>query len=114
MEKDATYHRSAVQYNEGLAQAAEALAKTLEHPEIKKWCVSVGKQHRFHAKRHKSALEKIRAGEKVEDTNDVESEISHRDAGTGRYVTEEYADANPDTTVAEEQRRYAESQEGME
>ena len=111
MEKDATYHSSAVQYNEGLAEAAEALAKTLKHPEIKKWCVSVGKQHRFHAKRHKSALAKIKAGENVEDTND-EDEVRHRDAGSGRYVTEEYANENQSTTIAEAQREFAERQEG--
>lgn len=28
-------------------------------------------------------------------------EVAYRDAGTGQYVSEEYADANPDTTVGE-------------
>jgi hypothetical protein len=32
---------------------------------------------------------------------DEEPEIVHRDAGTGQYVTEEYAEANPETTVSE-------------
>ncbi len=57
--KSVTYHRSAILYNEELAARAEALVEEVEDPEVKKWCTSVGKQHRFHAKRHKSALEKL-------------------------------------------------------
>lgn len=60
MQKTEAYHEAAIKYNEGLAEAAEALAPSLEHEEPKKWCIAVGKQHRFHAKRHKSALEKLR------------------------------------------------------
>lgn len=59
MQKNQAYHEAAIQYNEGLAVAAEELAPTLPHEEVKKWCVAVGKQHRFHAKRHKSALDKL-------------------------------------------------------
>lgn len=29
------------------------------------------------------------------------ADINYRDAGTGQYVSEEYADANPETTVGE-------------
>lgn len=29
------------------------------------------------------------------------AELLHRDAGTGRFVTEEFAEENPDTTVTE-------------
>lgn len=57
--KDVTYHRSAIFYNEELAARAEALVEEVEDPEVKKWCRSVGKQHRFHAKRHMSALAKL-------------------------------------------------------
>lgn len=59
MQDKSSYHRSAVQYNEALAAAAETQAEIVEHPEVKKWCRAIGKQHRFHAKRHKSALAKI-------------------------------------------------------
>lgn len=59
MQKDQAYHEAAILYNESLAGFAENLAPTLKHEEIQRWCVSVGKQHRFHAKRHRSALNKI-------------------------------------------------------
>lgn len=59
MQKDQSYHESAIKYNEGIAEFAENLAPTLEHAEVQKWCTSVGKQHRFHAKRHRSALNKL-------------------------------------------------------
>jgi len=59
MLKDQIYHESAIKYNEGLAEFAETLAPTLENEEVRKWCTAVGKQHRFHAKRHRSALNKI-------------------------------------------------------
>jgi hypothetical protein len=59
MQKDQAYHESAIAYNEGLAEYAENLATTLEHEEVKRWCTAVGKQHRFHAKRHRNALNKL-------------------------------------------------------
>jgi len=59
MQKDQSYHESAIKYNEGIAEFAENLAPELEHEEVQKWCTSVGKQHRFHAKRHRSALNKL-------------------------------------------------------
>jgi len=59
MQKDQTYHESAIKYNEGIAEIAETLAPTLEDEQVRKWCTAVGKQHRFHAKRHRSALNKI-------------------------------------------------------
>lgn len=59
MQKDESYHEAAIAYNEGLAEFAEKLAPTLGHPEVERWCKAVGKQHRFHAKRHQAALDKI-------------------------------------------------------
>jgi hypothetical protein len=59
MARTQDYHKSAIIYNERLAEAAEELAPTLVDAEVQKWCVSVGKQHRFHAKRHRSALNKL-------------------------------------------------------
>lgn len=59
MQKDQAYHESAIAYNEGLAEFAENLVPTLEHDEVKRWCTAVGKQHRFHAKRHRNALNKL-------------------------------------------------------
>ena len=57
--KDRSYHESAIVYNEGLAIAAEELTDKVEHPDPKKWVVAVAKQHRFHEKRHRAALEKL-------------------------------------------------------
>lgn len=71
MQKTEAYHQAAIQYNEGLAEAAEDLAPSLEHEEVKKWCIAVGKQHRFHAKRHKSALNKLQT-KQDQDTSPVE------------------------------------------
>jgi hypothetical protein len=59
MARTQAYHKSAIIYNERLAEAAEALVPELEDEEVKKWCTSVGKQHRFHAKRHRMALNKL-------------------------------------------------------
>lgn len=58
MQKENSYHRDAVRYNEALAEAAEAVSAELDHPEPKQWATSVGKQHRFHQKRHQAALDK--------------------------------------------------------
>ncbi len=69
MQKDKTYHQSAIEYNDALAVAAEEQAEKVEHPVIKKWCTSVAKQHRFHSKRHARALEKL----KNEESQAVES-----------------------------------------
>jgi hypothetical protein len=59
MQKDQGYHESAIAYNEGLAEFAENLVPSLKNEEVKRWCTAVGKQHRFHAKRHRSALNKL-------------------------------------------------------
>ena len=59
MARNPAYHQSAIIYNERLAEAAEELAPTIEDEEVRKSCTSVGKQHRFHAKRHRSALNKL-------------------------------------------------------
>jgi hypothetical protein len=59
MQKDQAYHESAIVYNEGLAEFAENLVPLIEHDEVKRWCTAVGKQHRFHAKRHRLALNKF-------------------------------------------------------
>ena len=59
MHKDIIYHKSAIQYNEELADFAEALSDKLEHEEVARWARSVSKQHRFHAGRHKKALSKL-------------------------------------------------------
>lgn len=57
--KDETYHKSAVFYNEEMAKAAENLAENVEHPIIQKWCRAVGKQHRYHEKKHRHALDRM-------------------------------------------------------
>lgn len=65
--KDRSYHESAIVYNEGLALAAEGQAEKVEHPIPKKWNNAVAKQHRFHEKRHRAALEKLIQRERDED-----------------------------------------------
>lgn len=85
--KDRSYHESAIVYNEGLARAAEEQADRVEHPIPKKWNNAVAKQHRFHEKRHRAALEKIIAREREESVDgktsverDLEAELND---GTG-------------------------------
>lgn len=70
MQKDLSYHQSAIQYNDMLAAASEEAAEKVEHPEVQKWCRSVAKQHRFHAKRHRSSLAKMERDEQ-DGTNEV-------------------------------------------
>ena len=60
-QKDASYHEAAIRYNESLAEHADQLATELQHEEVARWSRSVAKQHRFHAGRHRKALEKLRA-----------------------------------------------------
>lgn len=58
--------RDGVRYNRTIAEAAEAVAADIEHPEIQAWATSVGKQHRFHEQRFQGTLdrlEKKQAGE---------------------------------------------------
>ena len=59
MKKDETYHTSAIDYNGEIADLAEGLAERIPHPIVQKWCRAVAKQHRFHEKRHRAALEKL-------------------------------------------------------
>lgn len=48
------------------------------------------------------ALEETRTeNREALDTLGAEGDVDYRDAGTGKFVTEEYAEANPSTTVAE-------------
>lgn len=57
--KDASYHQAAIQYNDELADFAEDLSARINHEEVARWPKSVSKQHRFHAGRHRKALEKL-------------------------------------------------------
>ena len=147
MQKNVSYHESAIQYNEQLALEAEKQEQLVEHSEVKKWCRSVARQHRFHEKRHRSALAKMlkvqaaaEAGELTEleivadqqaqiarDSTPIEDQadwikkstdvdgpnhddpqvevetpdVDYRSSESGRFVTEEFAEENPATTVAE-------------
>jgi len=86
--KDQAYHEAAILYNEGLAVAAENLAPSIDNEEVKRWCSAVGKQHRFHEKRHRSALQKILAHqtpetvEQIPDGLDVPEPVTQDDAPT--------------------------------
>ena len=120
MEKDSTYHYSAVRYNEGLAEAAERLAETLEHPEIQKWCRGVGKQHRFHAKRHKAALSKMDSNEEAGPVEQIPGgldvpdltpeEIERLDNLTTEYDSEVATEAGVDTDTARDTLSVVDSQ----
>lgn len=78
------YHRSAIRYNEALAAAAEGLENDPEitDEEVAKWGRGVGKQHRFHAKRHKAALAKLEKAEQApensgnQDVGQVEAQVA--------------------------------------
>lgn len=124
MGKSATKNEDAVVYNEELANLAEELAVRLEDEDVKKWCAAVAKQHRFHERRHRKALAR-RAEKNVEEemsetniseVHEAEPSVEEqqkifaetfedrevsRDAGSGQFVSHEYADENPETTVTE-------------
>jgi hypothetical protein len=61
MKKDLSYYESAIEYNAGVAEFAETLAPTLQNEEVRRWCSSLAKKHRIHEKRHRIALETVRA-----------------------------------------------------
>lgn len=110
MLKDASYHQAAIQYNDEIADFAEALSTKLDHEEVARWSRAVAKQHRFHAGRHKKALEKLRAtGATTVETEDGgedkildEDRIVHKSAADGKFVSEEFADKHPKTTYETE------------
>jgi hypothetical protein len=60
MQKNVTYHSSAILYNEMLAEGAREAAEKVEHPVVKGWCTGIANQHDFHAERHRRALEKLK------------------------------------------------------
>jgi len=103
------YHESAVEYNEKMAIAAEELVDYLQDPVVKKWCVGIGKQHRFHLKRHRAALAKIRGKRIVEGNIELRSLSLDPEpnafGGTVHLV---------EKTVAEEQAEFAAQQETAE
>lgn len=75
MSKSATYHESAVIYNETLAECAKSLSESLEDPEVSKWCAAIGRQHDFHAGRHRRALNRLAASNEAE-TDQPESALA--------------------------------------
>ena len=90
MLKTKSYHESAIVYNEKLAEFAEELSKKLVNEEVQRWCKAVGKQHRFHAKRHRAALERILDEQPpIKEDHDME--------------------AGPKAPIVNEQKKFAES-----
>jgi hypothetical protein len=59
MKKDETYHTSAITYNKEIAVLAESLVERIPNAVVQTWCQAVARQHRFHEKRHRAALEKL-------------------------------------------------------
>ena len=115
MQKDQAYHEAAILYNEGLAEFAETLAPKLKHEVVQKWCVGVGKQHRFHAKRHRSALNKILLKQKpdivesIADGLDVQNEP---EIGVETVVVDEPVEMRVSTSSVDEVTEILEPQEG--
>jgi hypothetical protein len=70
MQDKEVYHASAVQYNEGLALAAEEQANLVQDPVVKKWCRAIAKQHRFHLKRHRAALARLQGSKQPQSTDE--------------------------------------------
>lgn len=59
MPKTKSYHESAIKYNELLAASSKYASEAVEDEEVKKWCLSIMRQHEFHARRHQLSLEKL-------------------------------------------------------
>lgn len=108
--KDQSYHEAAVSYNKQLFEHAKEVAETIDHPIIRKWCLAVANQHKFHLGRHEKALKKLEGqstGSVVdtedggEDTVIDDVRTVHRSAESGQFVTKDEADESPATTVQE-------------
>lgn len=108
MPKSRQYHEDAILYNEVLAEAAETVAKEIKDPEIQKWPTSVGKQHRFHASRHKKALVKLDKGEPYAPVEIIPEGL---DLNGGSVFDPINPEETEDTrSVAEQQAEFAASQ----
>ncbi len=80
MKKDLSYYESAIKYNAAIAEFAEQVAPTLPNEEVRRWCSSLAKKHRIHEKRHRIALDTVRARQEApvvkEDNMDTASTVS--------------------------------------
>ena len=63
MQKTIEYYTAAIDYNEKMAETAEGLSESLENEVVKRWCTSIGKQHRYHANLHRRALNRLKRKE---------------------------------------------------
>lgn len=104
MDHDASYYRDAVRYNEVLAEAAEGVATQLVDPTIKKWATGVGKQHRWHEKRHRGALAKLERGEEL---TDAEQSYEPSATAVGTPLPEGLEITQIDESVAHESQEVA-------
>lgn len=104
MQDKEVYHASAVQYNEALALAAEKEAESVQDPVVKKWCLAVAAQHRFHLKRHRAALAKVQGKKHVLTPEEMPAH-THEVPPTNAHV---------EKTVAEEQEEFAAQQNDEE
>lgn len=59
MAKDISYHQAAVEYNKVMQEAARGLVESIQHPLIKKWCLSIARQHEFHGKKHQRSVDRL-------------------------------------------------------
>lgn len=124
-----SYHEAAIEYNQRFVELAEKLSEELDHAVVKQWCASIAKMHKWHLVRHKNSLRRLnkskrRGSPAVEETvtsaepelHEVEPTLEDaqktfaaqfeerevsRDAGSGEFVSHEYAEENPETTVTE-------------
>lgn len=84
--------RDGVRYNRTIAEAAEAVAGEIEHPEIQAWATSVGKQHRFHEQRFQGTLDRLEKKQQ-EDSEGTAVETSEPSVAEQQAAAEAEADA---------------------
>lgn len=128
--RDKSYHEDAIEYNETMAKAAEDLALKLDNEEIAAWCTSLGRQHRFHAERHRSSLAKMnreaarknRKGKNkprerwqqgVAALEEFEAQQESNPISSPVSTTEDLADT-PSKSISEQQAEFAASQQEKE
>lgn len=104
MPQPASYYRAAVKYNEELATFAGNLAEDLDDDVVKRWCLSVSRQHKFHAAKHGRLLARA---EKLEQEEAI--------AGGGGSADPEDAVDEPtrEQTIEEQQAEYAAKMEAQ-
>lgn len=103
MPRDVAYHEAAIKYNKGMRARARELAKEVGHPDVKRWCRAIAKQHDEHILKHERSLRFLR---KQKAKNDK------RRKSTGPKPTP--PKRREDKTVAEQQAEFAAEKEAAD